>query len=105
METIKVTTRLSTEERETVLVYDNIKKVWCMDTTLPKHINKAKKQEWPQITEYVYDDGTVCGGAFEAPEKAITIRNPNKKRVMSDKQMKNLLGGDAEDDEDEDDED
>jgi hypothetical protein len=36
-----------------------------------------------------------------ASEKAITIRNPNKIRVMSDKQMGNLLG--HSDDEDEDD--
>ena len=99
MDIIKVTTRLYTEERESVLVYDNIKKVWCMDTTLPKHLNKAKKQEWSQIAEYVYEDGTVCGGAFEVPEKAVTFRNPNKKRVMSEKQMQNLHGHSDEDDE------
>ena len=40
METIKLTTRLSAEERETVLVYDNIDKKWIMDTTVPKHLNK-----------------------------------------------------------------
>ena len=98
METIKVTTRLSTEERETVLVYDNIDKVWHMDSTVPKHCNKAKKQGWVQTTEYVYDDGTVCGGAFTAPARAITIRSAEKKQ-MSEKQMNNLRGDD-EDDED-----
>ena len=101
METIKVTTRLSTEERETVLVYDNIDKVWRMDSTVPKHFNKAKKQGWIQTAEFVYEDGTVCGGAFEAPAKAITIRDPNKKRVMSDEQMKNLHRHDNEDEDDE----
>ena len=44
METIKVNTRLSAEERETVLVYDNVDKVWHMDTTISTHLNKAKKQ-------------------------------------------------------------
>ena len=102
MEIIKVTTRLSTEERETVLVYDNVDKVWRMDTTIPKHINKAKKQGWTQTAEYIYEDGTVCGGAFEASAKAITIRDPNKKRVMSDEQMKNLHRRDDEDECDED---
>lgn len=96
METIKVNTRLSTEERETVLVYDNVDKVWLMDTTIPKHCNKAKKQGWSQTTEYVYDDGTVCGGAFTAPARAITIRNAEKKQ-MSEAQMGNLLGDDEED--------
>lgn len=98
METIKVNTRLSTEERETVLVYDNVDKVWLMDTTIPKHCNKAKKQGWTQTAEYVYEDGTVCGGAFTAPARAITIRSAEKKQ-MSEKQMNNLRGDD-EDDED-----
>ena len=98
MKTIKVNARLSTEERETVLVYDNIDKVWLMDSTVPKHANKAKKQGWIQTVEYVYDDGTVCGGVFEAPARAVTIRNAEKKQ-MSEKQMNNLVGDD-EDDED-----
>ena len=102
METIKVNGRLTTEERETVLVYDNVNKVWHMDSTIPKHFNKAKKQGWKQIAEFIYDDGVVCGGAFEAPAKAITIRDPNKKRVMSDEQMKNLHRHDEEDADDED---
>ena len=97
METIKVNTRLSTEERETVLVYDNVDKVWYMDTTVSKHANKAKRQGWTQTAEYVYEDGTVCGGAFTAPARAITIRNAEKKQ-MSEAQMGNLLGDDEEDD-------
>ena len=96
METIKVNTRLSTEERETVLVYDNVDKVWLMDSTVPKHCNKAKKQGWEQTAEYVYEDGVVCGGAFTAPARAITIRNAEKKQ-MSEAQMGNLLGDDEED--------
>lgn len=102
MKTINVTARLSTEERETVLVYDNVDKVWHMDTTVPKHINKAKKQGWKQTVEYVYEDGSVCGGIFEAPAKAITIRDPNKKRVMSELQMQNLHRHDEDDEDDED---
>ena len=97
MEIIKVNTRLSTEERETILVYDNIDKVWRMDSTIPKHFNKAKKQQWRQLTEFVYDDGTVCGGAFEAPARAITIRNTEKKQ-MSEKQMGNLSSNDDDED-------
>lgn len=97
MDIIQVTNRLSAEERETVLVYDNIDKKWIMDTTVSKHYNKAKKQGWMQTAELVYDDGVVCGGAFEAPARAITIRNAEKKQ-MSEAQMGNLLGDDEEDD-------
>ena len=98
METTKVSTRLSTEERETILVYSYSDKKWYMDTTVPKHVNKAKKQGWVQTDEYIYEDGTVCGGAFIAPERAITIRNAEK-RQMSDKQMSNLPDGEDEDEE------
>lgn len=96
METIKVTTRLSAEERETVLVYDNVDKVWHMDSTVSTHFNKAKRQGWTQTAEYVYEDGQICGGAFEAPARAITIRNTEKKQ-MSEKQMGNLFGDDDDD--------
>lgn len=102
MEIIKINSRLSAEERETVLLYDVIDKKWRMDTVVPKHANKAKKQEWTQVAEYVYDDGTVCGGVFEGSEKAITFRNPNKKRVLSEKQLNNLHKNDEEDEDDED---
>ena len=97
METIKVTTRLCAEERETVLVYDNIDKIWTMDSTIPKHFNRALKQGWTPTTQYVYEDGTVCGMALTAPARAITIRNTAKKQ-LSDKQLGNL-SNDEDDDE------
>lgn len=102
IETIQVNSRLSNEERETIIGYDNIDKVWTMDSTIVKHFNKALKQGWTPKVRYVYDDGTVCGMVLVAPEHAITIRNPNKKRVMNDEQMKNLHRRDEEDDTDED---
>lgn len=90
MEIIKTTCKLSNEERETVLIYDNVDKVWRMDSTIPKHFRKALKQGWTPVAEYVYEDGTVCGMELTAPEKAVTMRDLNKKRVMSELQMQNL---------------
>ena len=101
MKTVKITTRLSAEERETILNYDSETRIWTMDTTVPKHFRKALKQEWTPIIEYVYEDGTVCGMVLTAPEKAITIRNPNKVRVMSELQMRNLQGHDDDEEDDE----
>lgn len=100
MDTIKVSSKLSSEERETVLVYDNTDKVWRMDSTVPKHFNKALKQKWTPITQYVYEDGTVCGMVLTAPARAITIRSVEKKQ-MSEKQLGNLQGNDEEDEEEE----
>lgn len=98
MDTIKVTTRLSAEERETVLIYDNVDKMWIMDSTVPKHFNRALKQGWTPTVKYVYDDGTVCGMALTAPARAITIRNTVKKQ-MSDKQLGNLSNDDEDEEE------
>ena len=100
IETIKIFNRLTNTEKETVLVYDNVEKVWTMDSTVTKHFNKALKQGWTPITQMVYEDGTVCGMVLKAPAKAITIRDPNKKRVMSELQMKNLHGHSDDEDED-----
>ena len=93
METIKVINRLTNEEKETTLVYDYMDKVWEMYSTIPKHFNKAIKQGWHPITQYVYEDGTVCGMTLTASERAITIRNVEAKQ-MSEKQMGNLSGSD-----------
>ena len=102
MKTIKVSARLSAEERETVLVYDASEKTWTMDSSVPKHFRKALKQGWTPTMQYVYEDDTVCAMVLTAPEKAITIRNPHIKRVMSELQMGNLHGhSDEEEDEDE----
>ena len=93
METIKIYNKLTLEERETILTYDSINKEWTMTSMIPKHFRKALKQDWKPVTQYVYEDGTVCGMAFTAPDRAVTIRNTAKKQ-MSDEQMSNLLSDD-----------
>jgi hypothetical protein len=92
METIKVTgMKLTNEEREVHLYFDPIEKVWIMDAFVPKYFRKAIKQGWTPIREYVYEDGTVCGMSLVGPEKAVSVRNVNKKK-LSEKQLKNLNG-------------
>jgi hypothetical protein len=90
MKIIKVGCTLSNKERETILIYDNVDKMWTMDSTVPKHFNRALKQGWKPVTEYIYEDGTVCGMILTAPARAITIRSIEKKQ-MSDKQKSNLF--------------
>ena len=89
MKIIKVYGKLTLEERETVLSYDSIDKEWTMDSMVPKHFRKALKQGWNPVTQYVYEDGTVCGMILTAPERSVTIRNTTKKQ-MSEKQLENL---------------
>ena len=90
METIKITgIRLSNEEREAHLYLDPIERVWTLESYIPKYFRKAIKQGWTPIREYVYEDGTVCGMVLTAPERSVTIRNVDKKK-LSEKQLGNL---------------
>lgn len=84
MKIITISNRLVAEEKESHLLYDYITRKWELDTTVLKHYNKAKRQNWTQTAEYVYSDGSVCGGAFEAPGNAITFRNPIVKNDNSE---------------------
>ena len=92
MNTTHKNVRFSAEERETLIRYDPIDHIWIMDSNIPKHFNKAIKQGWTPVSKAVYDDGTVCAMILTAPDGAITIRNPNKKRTMSESQRIALLG-------------
>ena len=62
---------------------------------LPMLLVLTAKQGWTPVKQYVYNDGTVCGMVLTAPERAITIRNTEKKQ-MSEKQLCNLTSDDDE---------
>lgn len=87
----KLTVKLTSEEKETLLHYDYLNKKWIMDSTISTHYNKALKQGWTPLERYDYDDGSVAGYKLEAPGRAVTIRSVEKKQV-SEKQMNNLNG-------------
>ena len=90
MDIIKLTTRLTAEEKETTLNYDYLDKTWRMDSTVQKHFNKALRQGWTPLVRFEYEDGTVAGYVLEAPDRAVTIRNVVAKK-MTDKQLGNLI--------------
>ena len=95
METIKIYSKPTLEERETHLSYNPIDDEWIMDSSIPKDFRKALKQGWTPIRQYVFEDGTVCCMLLSAPYRAVTIRNTQKKK-MSEKQLSNLSGSDDE---------
>ena len=94
MQTIKITEKLSNEEKEVYLYFDPVDKIWIFETFMPKYFRKALKQGWIPIKQYVYEDGTVCGMVLTGPERAITIRSTTKKQ-MSEKQLENLISDDV----------
>lgn len=90
MKIIKLTTRLTAEEKETTLNYDYLDKTWIMDSTVQKHFNKALRQGWTPLVRFEYEDGTVAGYTLEAPDRAVTIRNVVAKK-MTEKQLGHLI--------------
>ncbi len=96
MKTFIRTTRIIPEERETHLNFDYIDKVWYMESSIPRHINKALKSGWTPIEQHTYEDGTICSMKFIAAERGITIKTP-KKRELSDEHKAKLLGAKNED--------
>lgn len=77
-EKIVVGSKIENYKQETLVRFSQIDKTWCVDTTIPKHYNKFLRQGWKLVREFVYDNGEIVGGSFEAPEKAITVRSVMK---------------------------
>ena len=89
MKTIITLVKLTPEEREVLINIsaDENGKLWAeVDTTIQKYANKCIKQGWEQTSETRHTDGSWQGATFRAPATAISIRNPNAKRTMSDEQ-------------------
>ena len=90
MKTQLIKSQLSADERETIFNISYAEDdIVYMDTTILKDYNKAVKQGWELVEQYVYEDGSVCGGQFKAPRRCLSIHNI-KKRELSDKQIANL---------------
>ena len=89
MKIITIPVKVTPEEREVLInIYpDEDGKLWAeIDTTIQKYANKCIKQGWEQISETRHTDGSWQGATFRAPASAISIRNPNAKRTMSEEQ-------------------
>lgn len=77
-EKIVVGNKVENYKQATLVSFSQIDKIWCVDTTIPKHYNRFLRQDWKLVREYVYDNGEIVGGSFEAPERAITVRSVTK---------------------------
>ena len=89
MKIITTPVKVTPEEREVLInIYpDEDGKLWAeIDTTIQKYANKCIKQGWEQTSETRHTDGSWQGATFRAPASAISIRNPNVKRTMSEEQ-------------------
>lgn len=78
--------KLTKDEREIVLLYNEAEGVWYADTSIPKYWRKLEKKNWICIKTQYYKDGTICSKTFKGSKKGVSIIDPFKKREMSDEQ-------------------
>ena len=78
-------TRLTKEEREFFLNYDELNEVWVAETSIPKFWRRLEKKNWTCTGVQYYPDGQVCSKTFTSGNsKGVTITDPTKVRVMSE---------------------
>ena len=85
-----VTDKLSRDERECILVYNDAERVWYADSSIPKFWRRLEKKGWTLVSTQYYSDGTVCSKSFKGSSKGVSITDPFKKREMSEEQKQRI---------------
>lgn len=88
----KINYTISQEERETLLRYDYLDQCWYVETSVPTHITKFKKQGWEIVSQTVNENGSVQVVEFKCDNpSSITIgKAEKKKRELTEEQRKLL---------------
>ena len=88
----KINYSITLEEKETLLRFDYLEKCWYVETSVPTHITKFKKQGWEIISQTVNEQGVVQVVEFKCNNpSSITIgRAEKRKKEMTEEQRKIL---------------
>ena len=92
MITKRMNGHLTAEERETLLRFDYLDQCWYVETSVPTHITKFKKQGWEIVSQTLSKDGSVQAVEFKCDNpSSISIGNAEKrKRELTEEQRENL---------------
>lgn len=87
-----ISSNILNEEKETLLRYDYIEKCWYVDTSVPSHITKFKKQGWEIVSQTVNEQGVIQAVEFKCNNpSSISINKAEKrKKEMTEEQRKIL---------------
>ena len=80
--------KLSRDERETILIYNEAAGYWEIFTAVAKHIRKFDRLKYECTRTEYYENGEVYGKYYKVPSNAISFRDPTKKREMTDEARK-----------------
>lgn len=85
-----ISDKLSRDDRELVIVYNEAEGVFYADTSIPKFWRRLEKKNWECVHTQYYSDGTICSKSFRGSKKGITITDPFKKRELSEEQLQKI---------------
>ena len=83
--------KLTQEEREIFLNYNEADRIWTAETSIPKFWRKLEKKGWICTGTTYYPDGTVCAKTFTSTNsKGVSITDPFKTRVVTEEQKDDI---------------
>ena len=84
----KINYTISQEEKETVLRFDYIDQCWYVETSVPKHITKFKKQGWEIVSQTINENDNVQVVEFKCDNPSSISINKAEKRKLTEEQRK-----------------
>lgn len=79
--------KLTREERETLILYNEVDDEFIIDSSVQKHIRKFDKLGYECTDTQLYDDGTVCSKSYKVPVRSISFRSPEKRKVTEEQRQ------------------
>lgn len=68
------------DEFETIIIWNPMRRMWEAGTNIPQHQAMFEKKGWKKTGDTGYDMG------YEAPKNALTFRDLNKIRKMTEEE-------------------
>lgn len=84
----KINYTISQEERETLLRFDYLDQCWYVETSVPTHITKFKKQGWEIVLQTVNHLGNVQVAEFKCDNPSSIIIGKAEKKKLTEEQRK-----------------
>ena len=88
MITKRMNGHLTAEERETLLRFDYLDQCWYVETSVPTHITKFKKQGWEIVSQTVNHLGNVQVVEFKCDNPSSIIIGKAEKKKLTEEQRK-----------------
>lgn len=83
MITKRMNGHLTAEERETLLRFDYLDQCWYVETSVPTHITKFKKQGWEIVSQTLSKDGSIQAVEFKCDNpSSISIGKAEKRKIQ-----------------------